>query len=110
MPKKVLKSPPGIVLVANNWFHEGWLYGALGLPRKNWGMGGWHGDPDRLVSDIDCESWEEGYKMARETHGILGLSEVLDRMRGLGQIKSYAVGLTEFVEEIKGVGMIDPIE
>lgn len=76
--KITLETPPGIIITTNNWFHEGWLFGILGLPERKFI------DPDRLVRDIDIDSWRCGYEMAKETPSLLKGTFI--KMIELGQI------------------------
>lgn len=80
MAATTVLDPPGVLLTANNWFHEGWLFAVLGLPRKEFD------DPDNPVRDIDIESWEWGYKTAKETYSFAPFTETCQRMIELKQI------------------------
>lgn len=75
-----VKTPPSVTITCNNWFHEGWLYGLLGLepPAFN--------NPGNPMSDLDIESFEIGYSTARETDLIVHISSVINRMNQLGQL------------------------
>lgn len=73
-----VKDPPGVLLTADNWFHEGWLFAALGLPRRAFN------DPDNPVRDVDIDIWNEGYDTAVESE--FELTVVFGKMTGRGQI------------------------
>lgn len=53
--------PPPVTIVANSWFHDGWLHGVLGLGPRTWD------NPDGPVLDGDIDAWVDGYDMAVAT-------------------------------------------
>jgi hypothetical protein len=74
-------SKPGVItLTPNNWFHEGWLFGVLGMPERKFN------NPDRPVRDVDIDSWREGYAMARENSTARTIGYSLQAMHSHGEI------------------------
>lgn len=71
--------PPGVTLKGGNWFHDGWLFGLLGLDPRPFD------DYDNPVRDADIDAWHEGYDMARETDPA-GLLAALTRVLASGQV------------------------
>lgn len=78
MAARTVEKPPGICINGNGWFHEGWLFGALGLPPRNFDE--W----DYPVRDVDMEGWFDGYNTAKETDLLTTM--VCAKMRALGQL------------------------
>lgn len=58
-------TPTGIRIIGENWFHDGWISGILGLPPREFF------DADNPVLDVDIDSWREGYAMGMETQNDL---------------------------------------
>lgn len=71
--------PPGILIAGGNWYHEGWIAGALGLPPREFD------DPDAPVRDIDIDGYREGYATAIESG--LATTWACRRMLESGQIR-----------------------
>ena len=78
MATQPILSPPGIIITGNNWFHDGWLFGILGLPKRTFDS------PDAPVRDIDIDAWEDGYQMAVETRAPM--TNVFRSMQEAGQL------------------------
>lgn len=81
MNPKIAGDPTGLVVRGNNWFHDGWISGLLGLPPRDFLK---EGDHDHLIRDIDIDSWKLGYETAIESW--LEATDVCRRMLAAGQI------------------------
>lgn len=78
MEKVISKKPPSVIIGANNWFHLGWLHSVIGEEK-------WSFDSiDFLVTDQDCDAYEDGYRMATETG--FEVTDVFKNMNELGQL------------------------
>ena len=60
----VREVPDALVIRANNFFHAGWIAGVLGLPENDFD------EQDMLIRELERESWQLGWKTARESNPI----------------------------------------
>lgn len=78
--------PNGVVIRGDNWFHQGWLEGLLGLPTRSWDQ------MSPLVRDADIDAYTDGYDMAVATHKFEPTHSTLTELRVQGRV------LTSFQE------------
>lgn len=80
MAHETVKRPGVITLTPRNFFHEGWLWGLLGMPPRAFTS------VDHPVRDVDINAWRDGYGTARQSSSLAIVAHAMQRSHDRGDI------------------------